>query len=92
MTGPLLKIERAKKHISDLSSLIDSFNSRDPYRLVSDRASTSADDCGMIFNVREELPEEVPLFIGDAIHNLRASLDIAVRNLSSDLVPEYCVT
>jgi hypothetical protein len=40
--GPRLKVERAKRHISDLNDEISAFLKRDPYRIVleNDRRSS----------------------------------------------------
>jgi hypothetical protein len=78
--GPKLKIERAKRHISDLNTLSESFFKRKPYQVV--REGEFEGKVRRIVRVHEHIPEEFPLLIGDAVHNLRASLDI----LACDLV------
>lgn len=70
--GPLLKVTRAKRHIRDLQSLIDSFIGDNPHRI-----EFHEDDDGVeIVSVFDRpLPNETATIIGDAIHNLRVALD-----------------
>jgi hypothetical protein len=70
-----LKIDRAKKHISELCEAIDSFAARKPYRFVEDRESEPG-QLLLRVHAAEAIPNEFPLMLGDGIHNLRAALDI----------------
>jgi hypothetical protein len=72
------KLDRAKKHIADLESLVQSFSQSKPYTLVVQehphtRTQTRAMMGSMIFT--SEVPDGVALILGDAVHNLRTSLD-----------------
>jgi hypothetical protein len=78
--GPRLKIERAKQHISDLHSRLNTFATSDYYRLDIEKDSDSGHDI-LTFTIIQPLPEDVALIIGDAIHNLRSALDFAVSEL-----------
>ena len=79
--SPKLKVERAKRHISDLQSEIDAFLERDPYRLVFED-DTEARKRNLVIRVRENIPCYYATIIGDAVHNLRSALDL----LACDLV------
>jgi len=77
-SGGGVKIERAKEHIGNLAVAISDFHQTNPYMLVQeDDANTGA------LNVRVRIREKPPLRLGaiagDAIHNLRAALDILWR-------------
>jgi hypothetical protein len=65
-----LKIDRAKKHISELCEAIDSFAARKPYRFVEDRESEPG-QLLLRVHAAEAIPNEFPLMLGDGIHNLR---------------------
>jgi len=72
LSGPRLKLARAKHHIRDLESLFDAFISNNPHRI-----ETEVDDQGIkvIGRFDRPIPVETSAIIGDAIHNIRASLD-----------------
>lgn len=88
-----LKIDRAKKHISDLKIVLREFGNADPYRLVSEIKPCAIEsdyvevcsDPIMMHHYRihssHPLPDEITLLIGDAVHNLRAALDLLVHPL-----------
>jgi hypothetical protein len=79
--GPKLKVKRAKRHISDLNAEIGAFLKRDPYRIVLENNAETR-KLGWIVRITEELSDQIPLIVGDAIHNLRTALDL----LACDLV------
>jgi hypothetical protein len=75
-----LKIDRAVSHINELQSVIAAFLKTDFYALWVDEESEPGR-----YSVRystKPLPAEVPLIIGDAIHNLHVPLD----HIASDIV------
>src|SRR5688500_6124055 len=71
-----LKIERAGKHISDLRSLVDDFLK------TAVSIDDSSDPNQVAISYSQTLPDDTPLFIGDAIHNARAALDILVCDIA----------
>ncbi len=79
-TSGRIKVERAEKHIRDLETEVLAFKQRCPYTsFVHDDPQTGE----WVF--RAAIPELPPLrfgaIAGDAIHNLRSSLDILWRIL-----------
>jgi hypothetical protein len=75
-----LKIARANHHIDNLRAEIERFLAKEPYIVVEELDS----DRGQYVNrVREKepIPDELSLIAGDALHNLRASLDYVVWQL-----------
>jgi hypothetical protein len=75
--GSRLKIERAKKHISNLESLLQAFVDSDFYDL-SVQNNTEGGDSFLLFVLKTTLPaDDYALIIGDALHNLRSALDLA---------------
>ena len=76
-----LKINWAKRHISDLNAVVAEFAKRNPYRIVVEE-SPKIGKYALIIRMREAIPCEFPAIIDDSIHNLRASLDL----LACDLV------
>jgi hypothetical protein len=77
LAGPRLKIERANKHIGDLESLLERWFQGDPYEVVKEK---EADGRGWVFKLSRcaEVPPEIRAVTGDAVHNLRSSLDYLV--------------
>jgi hypothetical protein len=82
-SGPQRKVERAQRHIDNLEETIEGYVARHPYRIVLE-ATPDGRRHNWTIRVRENIPESLPLVIGDAIHNLRSALDL----LACDLVQQ----
>lgn len=78
ITSSLLKIDRANSHIQELKRMVSTFLDSNPYRLF-----IKEDELQNVigFEITETLPAHVPLIIGDAVHNLRSSLDFLACSL-----------
>jgi hypothetical protein len=74
--GPRLKVKRANQHIADLNKAIEAFIKTDFYTFGIENDPNTGDQF-LRFKMTKEPPCELPLIIGDAIHNLRSSLDLA---------------
>lgn len=74
LLGARLKAIRAKSHIRDLNREIGGFIERHPY-CVTVEAHHKPGCYALRYRERETIPASVPLIIGDAVHNLRTSLD-----------------
>jgi hypothetical protein len=74
VTSARLKIERAKKHIRDLDAEKGAFLGGDPYRGVP-RFNPEMDRTEYILQNIPVIPDNIPLILGDAVHNLRSALD-----------------
>jgi len=79
-TGIYAKIERAKKHVGDLEASVQGFIQSNPYEVIRHDEPDTGD---WVFKVRvlRQPPLELSAIAGDAIHNLRASLDLLVCEL-----------
>jgi hypothetical protein len=75
-----LKIKRANKHINDLVTAIDRFVATDFYDLSVNKDSNSGEH-RLQFRQMIDMPEDIPLVIGDAIHNLRTALDFVATEI-----------
>jgi hypothetical protein len=75
-----LKVERAKEHIIELDRGLREFFQACPVRLISE---PNTDDCGSRLRAvtEKELPNWVPISVGDVVHNLRSSLEHAASDL-----------
>ncbi len=78
--GPLVKIERAKKHIRDLDDAIRDFLDGHPYQVVANRDPETGDHVLRV-RVARQVPNDWGAIIGDAIHNLRSALDLLICRL-----------
>lgn len=78
--GPRLKIKRANQHICNINDVLNAFVQTDFYSLAVEHEGNTGDYVLQFKQVRET-PCELPLIIGDAIHNLRSALDIAYCEL-----------
>lgn len=80
LKGPQLKLERAKRHIKDLEASIERFFETDPYEIrVQDHAETGKREHTVVRAV--DVPDELSVIAGDAIHNLRSALDHLIWQL-----------
>jgi hypothetical protein len=77
-----LKIKRADQHIVELNEKINRFIGTDFYRFQVKKDANSGQYI-LQFQMVNTLPEEIPLVIGDIIHNLRAALDVMMWELVS---------
>jgi hypothetical protein len=78
--GSQLKIKRANQHIRELNEILNAFQKTHFYRLsMEDNADLRKNI--VTFSVTEEIPSDVPLVIGDAVHNLCTALDHAVYEM-----------
>lgn len=75
-----LKMARAGEHIAALEAEIRAFYAREPYVVV---AESELDTRAVVqrARVREQPPAHLALVAGDAIHNLRSTLDLLVHQL-----------
>lgn len=78
-SGAKLKVSRARKHIAELQRVIDEFSATEFYEIVM-----KLDDLErwmpVVFPFKP-IPDELPLIIGDAVHNLRSALEHLVYAL-----------
>jgi hypothetical protein len=75
LTGTDAKIERAKKHIRDFKAAEKRFFKLEPYKVVAGNELGSGDLVYVLQGRREPPPYCLSTIAGDAISNLRASLD-----------------
>ncbi|WP_439548206.1 hypothetical protein [Falsiroseomonas sp.] len=82
--GARLKITRAAIHIDELDSAIAAYLARRPAAIVVEQPVmwVEFDSYAWVARLRQPVPTELAAIIGDAVHNLRASLDL----LATDLV------
>jgi hypothetical protein len=76
-----LKIDWAKRHISDLNVEIGKFVASNPYRIVLEPHPNSADHQIGVIRGQGVIPETFALYLGDAVHNLRTALDLMACDL-----------
>jgi hypothetical protein len=78
--GPRIKVQRAKKHIYELEAEIGAFFKRYPYRVFTEDEADTGDKVWRV-EVPRQPPARWAAIVGDAVHNLRASLDLLVNQL-----------
>jgi len=69
-----LKHKRAQRHIDDVAQIFTDFANANPHRL-SKQADPQTGSMSVRIKFGEDIPDEIALSIGDAIHNLRSALD-----------------
>ena len=75
--GAKLKLERAKHHIANLEATFRAYVDLNPYVLGSKENPETATKKATI-RYTMELPSDIALILGDAVHNLRVALDHTV--------------
>jgi hypothetical protein len=80
LRGAYLKIERAKKHISDLDAQRVAFLGTDPYHGIP-KFNAEENCTEYILPSLPAIPDDIPLMLGDAVHNLRSALDYVACEL-----------
>jgi len=79
--GSRLRINRANQHIRDLKAALEAYCKTDFCRIGVDAEAREGISVLRLETIRP-LPGDVPLMLGDAIHNLRTALDF----LACDIV------
>ena len=74
-SGPRLKIERAEKHIQDLDAAIRTFCDSEETYTLAPKDYPEISHVGLQVDYVRPIPDCIALGIGDAVHNLRSSLD-----------------
>jgi len=82
LLSPKLKIGRADEHINSLKVTLAAFLKTGFYRLHVEKDPNDGSN-KLRFEVTDSMPRDVPLIIGDAVHNLRAALDLTVYEMIS---------
>lgn len=70
----LAKYERAGKHIDDLKVHVDTFHKSNPCAIAREDDLQASQAIYRVTAV-PQVPSEIPLILGDALHNLRSTLD-----------------
>lgn len=78
-----LKIERAKYHINDLNARLVAFLAETPFELITVHDPHAGKRTHTI-ETNNAVPNEIPLIVGDAVHNLRSALDVTIFALIGD--------
>lgn len=85
--GARLKLERAKQHIKDFHSRAETFcESTSAHLFVENDAHTR--ERTLTVEVDTTVPDEFSLITGDAVHNLRSSLDHLTWDIIRPFSPE----
>ncbi|HEY3436014.1 MAG TPA: hypothetical protein VGK41_10215 [Solirubrobacterales bacterium] len=80
LKGPRLKLDRAKRHLGDLESVIERFFETDPYLVaVEDNSETNRREFRVVR--AQPVPMDLSVIGGDAVHNLRSALDHLIWQL-----------
>lgn len=70
------KLQRARKHLIDLRAAVEAFCESSPYKIsAKPHALAQIRHTTLYVESIRPLPPEIPLIIGDAIHNMRSCLD-----------------
>jgi hypothetical protein len=75
LKGVRVKIDRAKKHLSELDRSIRAFEALHPYSVMPDKKSEPSYVIDR-FWLNVDIPDEWAAVLGDCVHNLRSALDL----------------
>jgi hypothetical protein len=78
----LIKLRRARRHIAELQDMVDAYLGRRPVYQILQPDLTNPPMINVQLVVREVLPNEASAIMGDAIHNMRVSLDLLANDLA----------
>lgn len=81
--GPQLKLDRAIHHINDLKARAEAFLAEKPFKLMRHYRPQTG-ETAFWSKPEKPIPAEFSLIIGDAIHNLRAALDLTLYPMAKD--------
>lgn len=72
-----VKLGRAEEHIAALNHLLDEYRAQDPYS-VRPEATADPNRTDYRLQINQAVPSTLSSIVGDALHNLRSSLDSLV--------------
>jgi hypothetical protein len=75
-SGPKLKVQRARQHISDLQGFLNSFFKPADYRFIEETHPETGQYV-LKFELLRQVSPDIALLIGDVLHNLRSALDFS---------------
>jgi len=78
--GSILKIKRAYRHMQELDECVKTFLKSDFCLIQVDEDPVTGHHV-LRFSVTKTIPDDIPLAIGDTIHNLRSALDILICSI-----------
>lgn len=78
--GAKLKVERANRHINEIETTLRAYLGAEPYSMRVD-VDTETGENLLRFQAIKPPPAELPLIIGDAVHNLRGALDLMASEI-----------
>ena len=70
-----LKLDRANQHIDNLEAEIGAYLRSNPYPVVTEDDPHSGKRVAKVGDEVTPVPSSIPLILGDAVHNIRSSLD-----------------
>ena len=82
LNGVQAKITRALAHIAELEREVTAYHGREPYVVVVEDRPETGQRVAKVGQMREPIPDVLPLQVGDAAHNLRGALDHLAYQLS----------
>lgn len=74
LRGLFAKTKRANAQIEDLEQRIDAFFKSGPHDIVSKLSRDGTQEVWS-FRLNQKLPDDIPVIIGEILHNLRSPLD-----------------
>jgi hypothetical protein len=72
------KFDRAKHHIADFQRHIEPFEREDAYKTIAEPNPDNPDQLLHKIKLAKPLPDSLAEIVGDAVNNLRESLDVAL--------------
>ena len=81
-SGAWLKLQRAEVHIGEVDFLIFQFLRRHTYK-ISQKVDLNSGEAGFEISLKELPPISISGALGDAVHNLRAALDLAISAIAA---------
>src|SRR5262245_52412312 len=85
--APNLKLQRARHHINDFKDWSTTFIDGKPFKLW-ERHERKAGINTSFVNQEKSITPELSLIIADAIHNMRAALDLVLFGMAGHIAPK----
>lgn len=76
------KVRHGNRHIDALKRTLDAYLAAHPVELAVEDVAGSDQRQVVVRGIREPIPEDAPFVLGDAVHNLRSSLDHVIHYIA----------
>jgi hypothetical protein len=79
----IAKLEWSRRHLEDLNTIIEEFFSKDHRTVITEKDPEGGPNSFRVRVIADPLPIDLPVMMGDVLHNMRCTLDHLVYEMAA---------